>query len=130
MSNIVLNEHDWARDMIERRSLGKKPTETLSRVARYYIDKKYNQRDVRSMLDTFVLQCDPSASLPKWDRLLDFAVNKATKTQAVMIDKIIITKPEIERIDALTVCRSDVWRSRFSCSRNIGTSHQAQRRFG
>ena len=101
MSNIVLNEHDWARDMIERRSLGKKPTETLSRVARYYIDKRYNKRDVRNMLDTFVLQCDPSASLPKWDKLLDFAVNKASKTQAVMIDKIVITKPEINRIDAL-----------------------------
>lgn len=98
---IVLNENDWAREMIERRSLGKKPVETLSRVARYYIDKKYNKRDVRKMLDTFVIQCEPSASLPKWEDILDFAVKRASKTEAVKIEKIVVTKPEIEKISAL-----------------------------
>lgn len=100
-SNIVLNEHEWAREMIESRSLGKKPTETLGRVARYYFDNKYNKKDVRNMLDTFVLQCDPSMSIPKWDRLLDYVVNKAMRTQAVMIDKIVVTDKEIEVIRGL-----------------------------
>ena len=74
---IVLNEHEWARDMIESRSLGAKPFETLSRVAKYYIDKDYSKKGVRGMLDTFLLQCEPTASLPKWSETLDYAVARA-----------------------------------------------------
>lgn len=98
---IVLNEHEWARDMIESRSLGTKPFETLSRVAKYYIDKDYSKKEVRSMLDTFLLQCEPTASLPKWSETLDYAVARALKYNAIKIDGIEITKPEMERIDAL-----------------------------
>ena len=63
--SIVLNEHDWAEEMIRARSLGSKPYETFCRVARYYIDKDYSKKDVRQILDAFLLQCDPIASLPK-----------------------------------------------------------------
>lgn len=98
---IVLNEHEWARDMIESRSLGAKPFETLSRVAKYYIDKGYPKKEVRGMLDTFLLQCEPTASLPKWSETLDYAVARALKYGAIKIDGIEITKPEMERIDAL-----------------------------
>lgn len=98
---IVLNEHEWARDMIESRSLGAKPFETLSRVARYYIDKDYSKKEVRSILDTFLLQCEPTASLPKWSETLDYAVARALKYNAIKIDGIEITKPEMECIDAL-----------------------------
>lgn len=98
---IVLNEHEWARDMIESRSLGAKPFETLSRVAKYYIDKDYSKKEVRGMLDTFLLQCEPTASLPKWAETLDYAVARALKYDAIKIDGIEITKPEMERIDAL-----------------------------
>lgn len=98
---IVLNEHDWAREKIDSRSLGTKPFETLSRVAKYYIDKDYSKRDVRNMLDTFLLQCEPTASLPKWSETLDYAVTRALKYDAIKIDCIEITKPEMEMIDAL-----------------------------
>ena len=36
--SIVLNEREWAQDMVERDDIGKKPSETLRRVARMYID--------------------------------------------------------------------------------------------
>ena len=32
---IVLNEYEWAEKMINNHDLGGKPTETLSRVAKY-----------------------------------------------------------------------------------------------
>lgn len=98
---IVLNEHEWAREKIKSKSLGSKPFETLSRVAKYYIDQDYSKRETRGMLDTFLLQCEPDASLPKWSDTLDHAVARALKYDAINIDSIDITKPEMDRIDAL-----------------------------
>ncbi len=98
---VVLNEHEWAKEMIETKSLGKKPFETLSRVAKYYIDKSYSKKDVRKMLDTFLIQCDPSASLPKWSNTIDYALERALKYDAITIDYINISKPELEIIDNL-----------------------------
>ena len=99
--SIVLNEHEWAQEKIESRSLGTKPFETLSRVAKYYIDKNYSKKETRDILDTFLLQCDPTVSLPKWSETLDYAVLRALKCNAVKIDGVEITKPEINRIDSL-----------------------------
>ena len=96
--SIVLNEHDWAEEMIRSRSLGKKPSETLCRVARYYIDKEYSKKDVRKILDAFLLQCDPVASLPKWANTIDYALARALKYEAIQIDKIDITDAELEII--------------------------------
>lgn len=99
--NIVLNEHEWAAEMIAAHSLGNKPFETFCRVAKFYLDKDYSKREVRGMLDTFLLQCDPTASLPKWSETLDHAVEKALKYEAICIDHIDIKKSEMDLIDSL-----------------------------
>ena len=101
--SIVLNEHYYAEQAIQTRSLGKKPSETLSRVARYYIDSfdSANKKTIRSKLDLFLLQCDSTASIPKWSKMLDFATDWAFKHEAIQIDYIIITKPEMDKIDSL-----------------------------
>lgn len=99
---IVLNEREWAEDMITSRSLGKKPFETLRRVARYYIDNGIPKKQVRRMLDNFMIQCDPTASLAKWADSLDRAVSLAFKHTAINIESIAITKPEMNTIDVLS----------------------------
>jgi len=98
---IVLDENEWAKDMIDQRSLGKKPFETLSRVAKYYMDKNYGKKEVRKLMETFLLQCDPFISIPKWDNMIDYAITRASKYNAIRIEYITITKPEIEKINAL-----------------------------
>lgn len=100
---IVLNEHEYAYDLIRKRSLGKKPSETLCRVARYIKDENehFAKKDIRNQLDTFLLQCNPTVSLPKWSKMLDFATNWAFKHKAIQIESLIITKPEMNRIDSL-----------------------------
>lgn len=99
--SIVLREHEWAENMIRSKTLGKKPSETLSRVARYYIDKGYSKKETRNFLDTFLIQCEPTSSLPKWSDALDYALARALKYDAIDIDGIDITKPEMDKIDAL-----------------------------
>lgn len=97
----ILNEHEWARDMIESRSLGKKSFETLSRVARYYMDEGYKRDEARRLLELFLLQCRPDASSALWMDTLDKAVSYAEKHKAIMIDRIIVTKPEMDAIAGL-----------------------------
>lgn len=98
---IVLNEHEWARERIISRSLGDKPFETLSRVAKFYLDEGSNKKKTRKQLDDFLLQCEPTASLPKWAGTLDYAVARALKYNAVKIEYVEITKPEMDLIDSL-----------------------------
>lgn len=99
--SIVLNEYDWAERAISEKSLGAKPYETLSRVAKYYTYKNYPRKDVRRLLDEFLLQCEPSVSLVTWSDTLDSAAKSATKYPLVMIDSVDITASEMERIDSL-----------------------------
>lgn len=98
---IVLDEHEWSRNMIESRSLGKKPSETLFRIAKYYFSEGCSKKETRNKLDTFLLSCDPTASLPKWSDILDYVTSRASKSKEIKIEDIVITQPEIERIDAL-----------------------------
>lgn len=98
---VVLRENDWAEQMISARTLGKKPSETLRRIARYYMDKGFSPSDARNKLDSFLLQCDPTASLPKWSGALDFAVAKALKYESIDIESIAISETEMQKIDSL-----------------------------
>lgn len=100
---IVLNENDWAYDMIQSRSLGKKPYETLCRVANYYKEVEgCNKNETRRMVEQFIIQCNPGASIPKWSDTIDYAVAHALKYQSIAIDSIIITKPEIDIINSVS----------------------------
>lgn len=99
--SIVLNEHDWVERALQEKVLGAKPYETLSRVAKYYTYKNYTRREVRRLLDEFLLQCEPTASLITWSDTLDSAAKYAVKYPLIMIDEVVITKTELEKIDAL-----------------------------
>lgn len=99
--SIVLNEYEWAERAIKDKLLGKKPYETLSRVAKYYTYKNYSRREVRRLLDEFLLQCEPNVSLVTWSDTLDSAAKSAVKYPLVMIDSIAITGAEMARIDML-----------------------------
>lgn len=98
---IVLNEHEWAEEMIASGSLGKKPMETLRRVARYYIDDGASKQDAKKKLSSFIIKCDPSAAIPKWADAIDRAVVSAAKYEAIMIEDVSVSKGEIDVIDSL-----------------------------
>lgn len=100
--SIVLRENDWAETMIHTNSLGKKPSETLRRVARFYMDTLHiSQEAIRKRLELFLLQCDPTSSIPKWSDSIDYALNRAAKYPAINIDHIDVTDKELEKIDSL-----------------------------
>ncbi len=91
----------WVEDMIRDKSLGTNPFETFTRLARYYLGSGKDKRDVRRMMDEYLVRCDPTASLPKWSGMLDKALNYAQKRDAILIDKITVTKPEMQQISLI-----------------------------
>lgn len=99
--SIVLNEYEWAENAIHNRDLGKKPSETLGRVAKYYLYKNYSKNDTRKKVEEFLVQCDPSASVISWSDSIDRIMKYAQKYPIVMIDHISVTRPELETISSL-----------------------------
>ncbi len=99
--SIVLNEYEWAEDRINTHDLGKKPAETLKRVAKYYYANQYSKREVRKMLDTFLHQCDPSASLTNWSNTLDRIVKRVDKYPIIRMDGVDVSVKEMECIEKL-----------------------------
>lgn len=100
--DIVLNEVAWAENALNEKVLGKRPSETLGRVAKYYIHTiGKSQRDTRAELEKFLIACDPYASIVTWDKALDRAVKYGAKYPPVVIDKIDIMESEISIIDSL-----------------------------
>lgn len=99
--SIVLNEYEWAERMVNNHELGKKPIETLSRVAKYYYANQYSKKEVRKLLDSFLTQCDPSVSLVHWSDTLDRVAKSVDKFPIICLDGIRITQKELERIESL-----------------------------
>lgn len=99
--SIILNEYEWAENMINNHELGKKPLETLNRVSKYYVHNQYSNSEIRRLLDVFLVQCDPTIPLSKWSDTLDRVVKNARKYPLINIDGIPITDKELERIEFL-----------------------------
>lgn len=96
--SIVLNEYQWAERMIELGEFGDSAYETLCRVAKYYKANGMGRKEIRKKLEEFLLRCDQYASITLWDNTLEKAVKVGLKYDLVMIDKIVVTKPEMETI--------------------------------
>lgn len=99
--SIVLNEYEWAERMISNHELGKKPIETLNRVAKYYFENRYSKREIRKLLDTFLTQCDPSVSLVHWSETLDRVAKNVGKFPLIRLDGVRITQKELDKIESL-----------------------------
>ena len=99
--SIVMDEYEWAEQMIESRDLGKKPLETLGRISKYYLANQYSKKDIKKMLETFLVQCDPSVCLPRWQDALDRIVKKSDKYPLIRVDGVHISWTEMQKIMAL-----------------------------
>lgn len=98
---IILNESDWAQDMIEANDIGTNPFETLRRVARYYLDNGYNTKETRDLTEKFLVRSKPGVSTVLWMDTLNNAVSYAAKHPSINIGSVVVTQPEMEAIGKL-----------------------------
>lgn len=100
-SEIILNEKKWAKEAIDSLSLGKKPYETIVRVAKYYKSEGYGKGELRNLVEQFMIRCDPSVSLIKWDGAISSAVAAAEKYPLICMNGVDITGEEMLMIEAV-----------------------------
>lgn len=100
--SIVLNEREYVEQVIKDHFLGPKPTETLSRVARYYYNiDNMKKAGVRMALEEFMLRCDPTINLVKWQDAIDRIVKGADKFPLIHIESVPVTGAEMDVCDSL-----------------------------
>lgn len=98
--SVVLNEREYAEQVLRECSLGQKPTETLCRVARYYA-QWYKRAEVHRLLEEFMLKCDPGINIVKWQVTIDRVMKYASKYELVDITHIPVTQAEMDICDGL-----------------------------
>ena len=98
---IMLDERRRAEDTMRSHTIGNNPFETLSAVARYYLDDGVPRRKVRKLMELFLCQCDPIISIPKWSDTIANALDAAAKRETIHIDDIAISSSELEKIAGL-----------------------------
>lgn len=101
MTSIVLNERACAEYALENLTLGDKPVETLGRVARYYYSEGYKKSEIGDLLEEFMIKCDPTINIVKWQSLIDSQANSSDKYGLIDIPGVAITKSEMESIQKI-----------------------------
>lgn len=99
--SIVLNEREFAINSLRSGELGDNYYETLGCIAKYYKAEGYKKKEIRSMLESFVVRCDPTASLSKWSDIVDRQLSLAERFKLVEIDSIPITQKELDACGSL-----------------------------
>lgn len=101
MTEIVLNEKQWAEDAIQNASLGNKPAETLGRLARYYRELGYKKSEASKMLEEFIIRCDPAVNVIRWQPVIESSIKYAQQMKLIDIPPIIVTSKELAKIGEL-----------------------------
>lgn len=101
MINIILNEKAYAEYALDNMMLGAKPVETLRRVAKYYHSMGYKKKEINSLLEDFMLKCDPTTNIVKWQGVIEKQANAAGKYDLIDIPFVKITQNEMDMIQKL-----------------------------
>lgn len=98
MVNIITNERSCAERALKDLTLGPKPVETLGRIARYYYNEGYKKKEICSMLEDFMIKCDPKVNIVRWQSIIDRQANLSDKYGLIDIPGVVITTSEISAI--------------------------------
>jgi len=104
--NVILNEKNYIEDILRDPYLPNKPSELLSRVARYYHHHGYNKSKIEELLKDFLIKSDPMINIVRFQPLIDKIVANAGKYELIQIDGVSITHNEIHYIQNIKSIRA------------------------
>lgn len=101
MGEIILNEREWITDALNNLTLGKKPSETIGRLAKFYYQTGHKKSDITGLLEDFLIRCNPRANLVYWRQYIDECVARCDQRGLIEIPYIPVTKNELDYISAI-----------------------------
>lgn len=97
----MLNEKIYAEDSIQNGYISKKPTETLSILAKYWFYNGHKKNEVCQLMDEFMKQYYNNYNSVKWDLTLDKIATQAEKYELIQVNNVCVTQNEISVIQTL-----------------------------
>lgn len=100
--SLILNEVAQAKTILLSGEIGNKPSATLFLIAKYYRQYlKYSQKETITELDKFMSKYYPNYNSVLWENIIENISKNANKYPIRQIDKIGITKRELDYIKLL-----------------------------
>lgn len=102
-----MNEYTYAENLLNKQDLkasdlGSKPSSTLNLLARYYREVGKDNDEIKELLSDFLHRClKDKYKESKWIDSIFYQVVKSKKYTLKKVDKVEITKPEIEIIQSV-----------------------------
>lgn len=98
-----MDEKQEALSILERKDLGYRPSESICILAKYYLyAENQTKEQVEESIISFIRDKTKINYKPSdWQKCIDKNIKRATKYPLIKIDKVLITKTEIEIIRSL-----------------------------
>lgn len=96
--SIILDEKDYAQKLLESNYAGKKVSESLMILAKYYSDMGKSKKDIKKLLAEFLDSREPQISVTAWETTIDKIASGCKKYNLVQIEGIPITDSEMYTI--------------------------------
>lgn len=98
MRKIVLNEKDYAAELLRFGNVGKSPLAAAEVLARYYLAQGFGTKQVKELLSQFLAEHWDGYNRVLWDDTLLELVKQARGIPLLDIDSIGVTQRELNRI--------------------------------
>ena len=105
--DIIMNEYTYAANLANKQEytcndLGRKPSATLNLLARYYREIGKTDDEIKELLSDFLSRClKDKYKESKWIDSIFYQVLKSKKYTLKKVDRVDITKSEIEYIQTV-----------------------------
>lgn len=128
--SLILNEVEYAENIIAGSDLGKSPATALRYVARYLSQVRGCKRpEVRKKIEQLLIQREPFLPLLKWEPILDSIAKGADKYPLIVLDGIDITEDEMrcirsyggaqrQKLSFTLLCAAKYWNAVRSTNNN------------
>lgn len=101
MKNFIMSEKKYAEDILSGGNLKESALTAVKILAKYYKSLGYTTQQIRAELDSFIAAHAPHTVQNIREKVIKQAIDVSEKSPMYEIDKIVVTKHEINKINSL-----------------------------
>lgn len=98
MNEIILNEKEWAENVLQNPAPRKSSAKVLRIIGRYYYNQGYPKSEIPSLLMNFSLRCGISVSVLRQRGIINWVVNNLDERKLIDIAGVPVTQAEMASV--------------------------------